>query len=76
MIDYSFIIRFMLNSAGTIQDMANPYNFNNILCVSISLADRVNGPFKLELDYIALENNEHHKEIVGTAYEAYRSNVA
>lgn len=64
--------KFFLSAAGRIQDKQESLenNLDRIRNISITLADEVEGPFKLELDYIALIRDENHTEEF--AYEMYQ----
>ncbi|KAL3286646.1 hypothetical protein HHI36_001145 [Cryptolaemus montrouzieri] len=68
--------KFFFSSRGRIQDKQSPIALNQISSFSITLADKVNGPFALEIDYIGLENDPSHTEQF--AYEMYEtdSNIA
>nr|CAG4634901.1 EOG090X091L [Alona affinis] len=62
--------KFFFASKGRIQD-----NFHEIpLCMitnfGITAADKINAPFRLELDYVGLEYDPSHTE--ESAYETYR----
>lgn len=61
-----------LTAASRIQDKQDALenNLDRVRNFSFTLADEVEGPFKLELDYIALVRDENHKEKY--AYEMYQ----
>ncbi|XP_063235588.1 complex I intermediate-associated protein 30, mitochondrial isoform X2 [Bacillus rossius redtenbacheri] len=62
--------KFFLASKGRIQDKQCPVPLNRISNVGISVGDKVNGPFSLEIDYIGVEFDPSHSEEF--AYEMYR----
>ena len=61
-----------LTATGRIQDKQDALDnsLDRIRSFSFTLADEVEGPFKLELDYIALIRDENHTEKY--AYEMYQ----
>lgn len=63
--------KFFLSAAGRIQDKQSCLDdvADKIKSFSFTLADEVEGSFKLELDYIALIRDDNHKELF--AYEMY-----
>jgi NADH dehydrogenase [ubiquinone] 1 alpha subcomplex assembly factor 1 len=61
--------KFFLTSKGRIQDKQNPIPLDKVTHVGISAADKVNGSFHLEIDYIGLEFDPAHNEEF--AYEMY-----
>nr|CAG4638569.1 EOG090X091L [Cyclestheria hislopi] len=63
--------KFFLASKGRIQDKQNPLPRNRVTSVGISAGNKVNGSFRLEIDYIGLEYDPSHTEV--TAYEMYRT---
>ncbi|XP_043274318.1 complex I intermediate-associated protein 30, mitochondrial [Venturia canescens] len=63
--------KFFLVSAGRIQDTQQPPPLANILTFGITAADKINGNFKLEIDYIGVECDPSHSE--EHAYEMYRT---
>ncbi|XP_071453819.1 complex I intermediate-associated protein 30, mitochondrial [Hetaerina americana] len=62
--------KFFLASKGRIQDKQAPITLDRISHFGISLGDKVNGPFRLEIDYIGLEYDPGHTETF--AYEMYK----
>ncbi len=62
--------KFFLTSKGRIQDKQEPMPRDRVSTFGISVADKINGPFRLEIDYIGLEFDPSHKEV--TAYELYQ----
>ena len=62
--------KFFLTSKGRIQDKQEPLALDRITSFGITAADKINGPFRLEIDYIGLELDPSHTEV--TAYEQYR----
>lgn len=61
--------KFIFSSKGRLQDKQMPIMLHEITNFGISLADDVNGHFRLEIDYIGLEHDEFHNEEF--AYESY-----
>ncbi len=61
--------KFFLSSKGRIQDVQKKLHLDRVEYLSITLADGNPGPFELELDYIALLQDEGHFEEF--AYENY-----
>ena len=61
-----------LTAASRIQDKQDSLtnNLDRVRNYGFTLADEVEGPFKLELDYIALVRDENHQEKY--AYEMYQ----
>lgn len=63
--------KFFLASKGRIQDRQGPIALNQISHFGITLGDKINGKFNLEIDYIGLEfDPNHHEEF---AYEMYQT---
>nr|CAG4641836.1 EOG090X091L [Eurycercus lamellatus] len=62
--------RFFMSSRGRIQDKQFQVPLDRITSFGITAADKINAPFRLEIDYIGLEYDPSHKE--ETAYETYR----
>ena len=70
---YSFQIpfsKFFLNSKGRLQDLQCPIPLTKVVAVGISAGDRVNAPFRLEVDYIGVYSDPDHTEEF--AYEMYK----
>ncbi|XP_046992168.1 complex I intermediate-associated protein 30, mitochondrial [Schistocerca americana] len=63
--------KFILASKGRLQDKQCPIPLDKVTNVGISLGDKINGPFSLELDYIGLEFDPSHTEEF--AYEMYQT---
>lgn len=61
--------KFVFSSKGRVQDRQPPIELHEIKSLGITLADDIPGHFKLEIDYIGLENDEYNVE--NTAYEGY-----
>lgn len=62
--------KFYLTSKGRIQDHQAPPPLHRITHFGITAADKINGPFRLEIDYIGLEYDPSHTE--QHAYEHYK----
>ncbi|XP_045581044.1 complex I intermediate-associated protein 30, mitochondrial [Procambarus clarkii] len=62
--------KFFFNSKGRAQDKQVPIVLHRVVSLGISAGDRVNAPFRLEIDYIGLYNDPDHTETF--AYEMYR----
>nr|CAG4651965.1 EOG090X091L [Triops cancriformis] len=62
--------KFFMSSKGRIQDIQQPVPLSRISSFGISAGDKINGPFRLEIDYIGLEYDPSHTET--TAYELYK----
>ncbi len=57
-------------SGGKIQDQQQPIDLHKVMSINITLADRVDGPFRLEIQNIRLlRNSVAYKE--QHAYESY-----
>ncbi|KAA0188707.1 Complex i intermediate-associated protein mitochondrial [Fasciolopsis buskii] len=61
--------KFFVLRRGLIRLSQEPLNGMNVRLLSFSLMDQIDGPFSLELDYIALYVDPDHKEKF--AYEVY-----
>ncbi|XP_022191985.1 complex I intermediate-associated protein 30, mitochondrial [Nilaparvata lugens] len=62
--------KFFLASKGKVQDLQSSPPLDDISNVSLTMVDRIEGPFKLEIDYIGVELDPNHTE--ETAYEMYQ----
>ncbi|KAF2894978.1 hypothetical protein ILUMI_11211 [Ignelater luminosus] len=62
--------KFFFASKGRVQDRQSPIPLNKITNFGISVGDKINGSFSLEIDYIGVEFDPNHKEEF--AYEMYR----
>jgi len=61
--------KFFFASKGRIQDKQAPLPLTRISNFGITVADKADGPFQLEIDYIGVDfDPNHHEE---TAYEMY-----
>lgn len=63
--------KFFLSSRGRVQDRQFPIPLNKVTNFGISVGDKINGPFNLEIDYIGLEYDPNHHE--DFAYEMYQT---
>ncbi|XP_046435314.1 complex I intermediate-associated protein 30, mitochondrial isoform X2 [Neodiprion virginianus] len=63
--------KFFMASKGRIQDHQEPLPLHNVVSFGITAADKVTGPFNLEIDYIGLLFDPSHKE--ECAYEMYKT---
>ena len=61
--------RFVFTVKGSVQDFQEPLDQGNIQSFGIGCMDRVNGPFRLEIDYIALVRDDTWTE--ECQYEMY-----
>jgi NADH dehydrogenase [ubiquinone] 1 alpha subcomplex assembly factor 1 len=61
--------RFLHTVGGRIQDVQKPIIRNHISSVGITLMDRIDGEFQLEIDFIGVYNDRSHEELF--AYEQY-----
>ena len=61
--------RFFLVSKGRIQDSQESVPKEHIVSFGITCADKIPGKFKLEIDFIGVENDQVHTEEF--AYEMY-----
>uniref|UniRef100_UPI00398F295C complex I intermediate-associated protein 30, mitochondrial n=1 Tax=Pristiophorus japonicus TaxID=55135 RepID=UPI00398F295C len=64
--------KFFLSSRGRIQDNQHPLWLDKISTLGFTLGDKVDGPFQLEIDFIAVCNDRAHTEEF--AYEKYKRN--
>ncbi|MBN3305065.1 CIA30 protein, partial [Amia calva] len=64
--------KFFLSSRGRIQDDQHPIWLDKINTLGFTLGDKADGPFQLEIDYIAVCNDRAHTEEF--AYETYKRN--
>lgn len=60
---------FFLTNRGTVVDRQQHISLSRVRMISFTLADRLPGPFALEIDYIALYYDRFHRERF--AYEQY-----
>ena len=63
--------RFLFAYKGRIQAAGQAIDKHNISSISITISDKVTGPFRLEIDYIGVELDPSHLE--ESAYEDYSS---
>ena len=61
--------KFFFSHKGRIQDLQDPIDLFRIDTISVTCGDQINGPFQLEIDYIAIEYDAYHTEEF--AYELY-----
>ncbi|XP_033001508.1 complex I intermediate-associated protein 30, mitochondrial [Lacerta agilis] len=64
--------KFFFTSRGRIQDNQHALWLDKISTLGFTIADQVNGPFQLEIDFIGLFCDAAHSE--ETAYELYERN--
>ncbi|XP_055025948.2 complex I intermediate-associated protein 30, mitochondrial isoform X2 [Misgurnus anguillicaudatus] len=64
--------KFFLSSRGRIQDNQHALWLDKINGIGFTLGDKADGPFQLEIDFIALCNDNAHTEEF--AYELYKRN--
>lgn len=62
--------KFFLSSKGRLQDKQCPIPLQRVVSLGISAGDRVNAPFRLEIDYIGVYSDPDHTEEF--AYEMYK----
>ncbi|VDO06267.1 unnamed protein product [Rodentolepis nana] len=65
---------FFVSNRGSVVDRQGRISRSQVRMISFTLADRVPGPFALEIDYIALYYDQFHNEKF--AYEQYDSPAA
>ncbi|XP_051946633.1 complex I intermediate-associated protein 30, mitochondrial-like [Xyrauchen texanus] len=64
--------KFFLSSRGRIQDDQHALWLDKVKSIGFTLGDKADGPFQLEIDFIALYNDRAHTEEF--AYELYKRN--
>ncbi|KAI1895240.1 hypothetical protein AGOR_G00104270 [Albula goreensis] len=64
--------KFFLSSRGRIQDDQHPLWLDKVNTIGFTLGDKADGPFQLEIDFIAVCNDRAHTEEF--AYEVYKRN--
>ncbi|KAA0201628.1 hypothetical protein HAZT_HAZT005843 [Hyalella azteca] len=62
--------KFFYNSKGTVSDKQSTLLPSRVSAFGITVGDKINAPFRLEIDYIAVENDPLHTEV--SAYELYK----
>ncbi|KAK3879885.1 hypothetical protein Pcinc_015588 [Petrolisthes cinctipes] len=62
--------KFFLASKGRVQDKQIQVQLDQVTSLGISAGDRINAPFRLEIDYIGVYHDPNHTETF--AYEMYR----
>ncbi|XP_014225983.2 complex I intermediate-associated protein 30, mitochondrial [Trichogramma pretiosum] len=65
--------KFFMAYKGRLQTSTTPLKQNSIGSFSLTLADKITGPFCLEIDYVGVEYDPSHIE--ETAYEQYQSEL-
>lgn len=63
--------KFILGSKGRIQDKQVRIRLDRVTHVGITCADKIEGPFQLEVEYVGLEFDPVHEEEF--AYEMYKT---
>jgi hypothetical protein len=63
--------KFFLIAKGSIQDEQERIPLDKVLNIGLTLGDGAIGAFQLEIDYIAVINDDRHEEHF--AYEMYES---
>ncbi|XP_073464968.1 complex I intermediate-associated protein 30, mitochondrial isoform X6 [Aquarana catesbeiana] len=63
--------KFFMSSRGRVQDGQYPLWPDKITTLGFTVADRADGPFQLEIDFIGLCNDQAHQEEF--AYELYKN---
>ena len=61
--------KFFLAYKGRIPDKQAYVDLQNVLTVGVTIADGVDGPFQLELDWVGVVYDETHNDTF--AYESY-----
>ncbi|KAK6306879.1 hypothetical protein J4Q44_G00220270 [Coregonus suidteri] len=64
--------KFFLSSRGRVQDDQHPLWLDKVNTIGITLGDKADGPFQLEIDFVAVCNDRAHTEEF--AYEVYKRN--
>ncbi|XP_076841826.1 complex I intermediate-associated protein 30, mitochondrial [Brachyhypopomus gauderio] len=64
--------KFFLSSRGRIQDDQHELWLDKVNTIGFTLGDKADGPFQLEIDFIAVCNDSAHTE--NFAYELYKRN--
>ncbi|XP_037550569.1 complex I intermediate-associated protein 30, mitochondrial [Nematolebias whitei] len=64
--------KFFLTHKGRIQDRQHPLALDKINTIGFTLADKADGPFQLEIDFIGVSKDYAHTE--DFAYETYQRN--
>lgn len=62
--------KFFFASKGRVQDRQCPIPLEKITNFGISVGDKIDGSFSLEIDYVGVEYDPNHKEEF--AYEMYK----
>jgi NADH dehydrogenase [ubiquinone] 1 alpha subcomplex assembly factor 1 len=64
--------KFFFAYKGRLQAISNNMPLDEVKFISFTIADKISGPFRLEIDYIGVENDPSHIE--KNAYEQYYAN--
>lgn len=62
--------KFFMSSKGRVQDKQCAIPLDRVVSIGISAGDRINAPYRLEIDHISLQNDPTHHETF--AYEMYK----
>ena len=63
--------KFYFSSKGFVQDLQSPPPIDEIAGVGITLMDRIDGPFQLEIEDISVVRDDNPDMLEYSAYETY-----